>query len=264
MKYSNYRTLRVERDGHILTLSLNRPDIKNAANATMELELASFFRDVSLDSEVRVIVMTGVGEAFSAGGDFSYINDLVENPQRARDAIQLGKQVIFAMLDCIKPVVAKINGHAIGFGATLALFADVTYAAKHAKISDPHVALGYVAGDGGAVIWPQLVGYNRAKEYLLSGDALSAVEAERIGLINHAVVAEELDAVVNAYAKKVASLPARAVQWTKISVNIGLKQLAHSIMDASMAYEVLSSATDDHREAMLAIAEKRKPTFIGN
>lgn len=263
MNYPEYETLLVRRDGHVLQLQLNRPEL-NAANAQMERELTSFFRDVNRDPEVRAVVMSGTGKAFSAGGDFSYMRDLMENPAHAWDGIQQGKQVIFSMLDCIKPVVAKINGHAIGFGATLALFADVSFAAEHVKIADPHVAIGFVAGDGGAVIWPQLVGYNRAKEYLFTGEPLLASEAARIGLINHAVPAESLDAAVARYVEKVVSMPARAVQWTKASVNIGLKQLAHSVMDASLAYEVLSNSTHDHREALAALAEKRKPQFTGD
>jgi len=264
MDYPEYETLKTRREGHVMHLILNRPDTLNAANARMERELAGFFREVNHDSEVRVVVMSGEGRAFCAGGDFAYMRDLHENPPHAWDGIQQGKQVIFAMLDCIKPIIARIHGHAIGFGATIALFADVSFAAEHVKIADPHVAIGFVAGDGGAVIWPQLIGYNRAKEYLFTGEPLLASEAARIGLINRAVPAEELDAAVTAYVDKVVSMPARAVQWTKASVNIGLKQLAHSIMDASLAYEVLSNATADHLEALQAMNEKRKPEFTGN
>jgi enoyl-CoA hydratase len=264
MDYPAYETLQTRREGHVLHLTLNRPDTLNAANSRMERELTAFFREVNFDPEVRVVVMSGAGKAFSAGGDFAYMRDLRDHPPQAWDGIQQGKQVIFAMLDCIKPIVAKINGHAIGFGATIALFADVSFAADHVKIADPHVAIGFVAGDGGAVIWPQLIGYNRAKEYLFTGEPLVAVEAARIGLINRAVPAAELDDTVAAYTAKVASMAPRAVQWTKASVNIGLKQLAHSIMDASLAYEVLSNATDDHHEALKAIDEKRKPNFTGN
>lgn len=264
MNYPDYETLKVRMDGHVLHLTLNRPEAMNAANSQMERELATFFRDVNRDSQVRVIVMSGEGKVFSAGGDFAYMRDLIENPSAAWDGIQQGKQVIFAMLDCIKPVVAKINGHAMGFGATIALFADVSIAADGIKIADPHVAIGFVAGDGGAVIWPQLIGYNRAKEYLFTGDALTAADAARIGLINRAVPAAELDDTVDAYVQKVASMPPRAVQWTKASVNIGLKQLAHSIMDASLAYEVLSNQTQDHHEALRALSEKRKPSFSGD
>jgi enoyl-CoA hydratase len=184
---------------------------------------------------------------------------MMDAPEKFLEAMPWARRLIYTLLECHKPIIAKINGHAIGLGATLALFCDVTFAADHAKIADPHVAIGFVAGDGGAVIWPQLVGYNRAKEYLFTGEALLAPEAERIGLINHAVPAAELDARVDAYAAKVASMPPKAVQWTKASINIGLKQLAHSIMDASIAYEALSNTTPEHRTAFEALDPARKP-----
>ncbi len=264
MELSGYQTLALARDGAVLTVALNRPELMNATNALMEIELCRFFIEVSTDPETRVVILTGQGKAFSGGGDFGYIREAMDQPERFWNAMPYAKRLIFSMLDCPKPIIAKINGHAMGLGATLALFCDVTFAANHAKIADPHVAIGFVAGDGGAVIWPQLVGYNRAKEYLFTGEALLASEAERIGLINHAVPAEELDQRVLAYSQKVAAMPARAVQWTKASINIGLKQLAHSIMDASIAYEALSNQTHDHREAMDAIRDKRRPDFTGD
>jgi enoyl-CoA hydratase len=256
-----FQTLAVTRDGPVLTIALNRPDVMNATNARMEVELCHFFTEVSNDRETRVIVLTGNGKAFSGGGDLGYIRDAMEQPEIFWDGMVSAKRLVFSLLDCTKPIIAKINGHAIGLGATLALFCDVTFAANHARIADPHVAIGFVAGDGGAIIWPQLVGFNRAKEYLFTGEALLAPEAERIGLINHAVPADELDRRVSEYAAKVASMPPRAVQWTKAAINIGLKQLAHSIMDASLAYEGLSNATADHREAMDAIRDKRTPEY---
>lgn len=264
MKNSEYETLLVSRDDTVLTITLNRPAERNAANSVMERELCRAFGEATHDPAVRVVVLTGAGKTFSAGGDLSYIRGNIAQPSSAWDGAQWGKQIVFAMLDCVKPVVGKINGHAIGLGATLALFCDVTFVASHAKIGDPHVAIGLVAGDGGAVIWPQLIGYSRAKEYLFTGEPILAPEAERIGLINHCVPGEELDQVVNAFASKLASMPPRALQWTKASINIALKQLAHSTMDASIAYELVSVSSDDHREAMDAIQEKRKPNFTGN
>jgi enoyl-CoA hydratase len=258
-----FETLLWQRDGSILTITLNRPAELNAANHAMEKDLCRAFNEASHDPEVRVVIVTGAGKAFSAGGDFSYIRDNIAEPSAGWDASQWGKQLVFTLLDCVKPVIAKINGHAIGLGATLALFCDVTFAADHAKIADPHVVIGLVAGDGGAVIWPQLIGFSRAKEYLLTGDPILAPEAERIGLINHAVAAEKLDETVAAYAAKIAKLPPRAVQWTKASVNLRLKQVAHAVLDASMSYELVSMGTRDHKEAMDAMAEKRKPVFTG-
>jgi enoyl-CoA hydratase len=264
MDTTGYETILLRHDGFIVTITLNRPVVRNATNNLMERELCRAIAAANHDAEVRVVVITGAGQTFSAGGDFDYIRENLANPSNAWGAGQWGKQIIFTMLDCIKPIVAKINGHAVGFGATLALFCDITFAANHAKIGDPHVAVGLVAGDGGAVIWPQLIGYSRAKEFLFTGESMLAPEAARVGLINHAVPAEELDKAVDAFALKLASMPPRALQWTKASVNIGLKQLAHSIMDASIAYELLSVTTQDHRDAMAAIQDKRKPDFTGN
>jgi enoyl-CoA hydratase len=263
MDTTGYETLDIRRNGAVLTIALNRPNVKNAANNMMEQELCRAFRAVTHDAATRAVVLTGTGPTFSAGGDFEYIRANLADPSNAWSASEWGKQVVFSMLDCIKPVVCKINGHAIGFGATIALFCDVTFAANHAKIGDPHVGVGLVAGDGGAVIWPQLIGYSRAKEYLFTGEPLLAPEAARIGLINHAVPAEGLDQAVEAFVAKLIAMPPRALQWTKASINIGLKQLAHSILDASMAYELVSVSTQDHQEAMRALIEKRKPTFTG-
>jgi enoyl-CoA hydratase len=132
-----------------------------------------------------------------------------------------------------------------------------------ARFGDPHVRMGYVAGDGGAVIWPQLIGYARAKEYLLTGDMLDAKEAERIGLINYVVPRDQLDAKVNSFADKFARGATKAIKWTKTSINMPLRQLAHSMMDASLAYEALTNMGDDHQEAVTAFQEKRKPRFTG-
>lgn len=259
MNLESYSLLRLWRDGYVLNVSFNRPEAMNAFNPEMERELRRFLSEVSHDAETRVVVLSGEGKAFSAGGDLATIRQLLDHPEDFYPALIDGRQLVMQMLECPKPIVAKINGAAMGLGCTLALFCDVSFAATHAKIADPHVAIGLSAGDGGSLIWPQLVGYNRAKEFLFTGDVLLAPEAERLGLINHAVPAEELDDRVSAYAQRVAGMPARAVQWTKATVNIGLKQLAASMMDASLAYEVLSSTTVEHRSAVKALLEKHLP-----
>ena len=263
MDYSNYTTLSFQRDGAILTVTLNRPDTLNAVNADMERELPRFFTEVNYDAQTRVVILTGAGKAFSAGGDFDYMRQLIANPVMLRELIPNAKRLVFALLECTKPVIAKINGHAIGMGATVALGCDVTFAAEHARIGDPHVAVGLVAGDGGAILWPQLAGYNKAREYLFTGEAVPAPVAEKIGLINHSVPAQELDARVAEYAAKVAQMPVWALQWTKASINLRLRQVATSVMDACFAYEALSAGSADHREAVDALAAKRKAEFSG-
>lgn len=263
MQFADYKTLVFERRARVLEITMNRPEKLNAVDEEMHAELARVFVDVSNDPHCDVAVLTGAGRAFSSGGDIDWMQKMIDTPASFEKTAREGKQIVFSLLDCEKPVIAKLNGHATGLGATVALFCDVIFAAENAKIGDPHVSVGFVAGDGGAVIWPQLIGYARAKEYLMTGDLMTAAEAARIGLINHAVPAAELNDRVNQFADRLAGGATKAIRWSKMSVNIGLKQLAHSIMDASLAYEAMSNATADHQEAVNAFREKRAPKFAG-
>jgi enoyl-CoA hydratase len=263
MDFSSYSALNLTRVDGILTVTMNRPDTLNAFNDEMDIEVSRVFIEATQDPLTRVIIITGAGRAFSSGGDIIGMQRAIDHPSLFTESMFRAKKIVFSMLDCHKPIIAKINGHAVGLGATLALFCDLTYAADHAKIGDPHVKVGFVAGDGGAVIWPQLIGYAKAKEYLLTGDLLTAPDAERLGLINYSVPADQLDAKVDAMAQRLSKGASNAIQWTKASINIGLKQLAHSIMDASIAYEALSNTTADHQEAVNAFIEKRDPVFQG-
>ena len=263
MDYKDYKALKVERDGHVLRVTLNRPDSLNAFNEDMEHDFMRLLVEVPRDKETRVVVLTGEGRAFSAGGDFDQMQEVIDDPVAFTDNIWGAKFLVSAMLECPKPFICKINGPAMGLGATLALLCDFTIADDNAKIADPHVKVGFVAGDGGSLLWPQLIGYARAKEYLLLGDTLTGKKAAEIGLITRSAPTEELDSVVEDYVKRVLSVPPRALQWTKLSVNIGLKQISSSLMDASIAYEGLSNITADHQEALSAIREKRAPKFTG-
>jgi enoyl-CoA hydratase len=259
----SYTTLKLSRRGRILNVSFNRPDALNSIDQQMHAEVVRCFSEMTGDPGSDVVILSGVGRAFSAGGDFQHMQDMVDKPSLFLDGMHDVKRLLFSLLDCPKPVIAKLNGHAIGLGATIALFCDLAFAVPGAKIGDPHVRVGLVAGDGGAVIWPHLLGHARAKEYLLTGRPLLAEEAERIGLINRVVAAEQIDAVVDAFADELASSPKLAVQWTKMSINIVLKQQAQSILDASVALEALSNATQDHAEAVKALRKKRAPVFTG-
>jgi enoyl-CoA hydratase len=259
--FDDYRTILFNRRGRVLEVTLNRPDKLNATDAVLHTELARLFTDISNDPDSDIVVLTGAGRAFSAGGDVAWMQEAIDEPARFEQTTREAKQIVFGLIDCEKPIIAKLNGHATGLGCTIALFCDVIFAADHAKIGDPHVSIGFVAGDGGAVIWPQLIGYARAKEYLMTGDLMSAAQAAQMGLINYAVPADELDERVNAFADRLAAGATNAIRWTKMSVNIGLRDLATSIMDASLAYEALSNITPDHAEAVRAFAEKRPPIF---
>jgi enoyl-CoA hydratase len=260
--YSDYKHLVIRRRDRVLTITLDRPPM-NPIHFDLHHELSRIWYDVQEDHESDVVIFTGSGETFSAGGDIPMMQRRIDDPELFNRKNLEMKKMIFGLLDLEKPVIARVNGDCIGLGATLALLCDIIIAVDGARFGDPHVKMGYVAGDGGAVIWPQLVGFARAKEYLLTGDMLDAKEAERIGLINHAVPRAELDAKVNALADKLARGSTKAIKWTKTCVNIPLRQLAHSIMDASLAYEAITNMGADHQEAVTAFQEKRKPKFTG-
>jgi enoyl-CoA hydratase len=261
-KYDHYKTLSFSVRERILTVSLNRPEKLNVFDAEMEREVTQFLVDGALDKDFDVVILTGAGRAFSAGGDIQgWMQKNVEDPGSV-DTV-MAKRVVFAMLEFPKPIIAKINGHAIGLGATVALYCDVIFAADNAKIGDPHVTVGLSAGDGGAIIWPHLIGYARAREYLMTGELIPAPKAAAMGLINYSLPRAELDAAVEALAQKLAKGPLRAISYTKQTVNLGLKQVATAVMDASIAYEVLTVYSRDHAEAVKAFLEKRKPVFVG-
>ncbi len=262
--YSVYEDLLIENDDGVMTITLNAPENLNAFTPGMHLAMSRIWSDVHDDEEVDVVVLTGAGRAFSAGGNVIAMQQKIDDPKLFDEIVPEAKRIVFRMLECDKPIIARLNGHAVGLGATVALFCDIVIAAEHAKIGDPHVNAGLVAGDGGAVIWPQLVGFARAKEYLLTGDLMTAAEAERIGLINHVVAADELDEKVYGLARRLASGASKSIRWTKQVINIPLRQLAHSMMDLSLGVETQSNLTADHQEAVTAFTNKRKPNFTGD
>jgi len=261
MDYSRYHYLSAERKDKVLVVSFNRPDSLNAINAAVHTELSQIFADVAQDRETEVMVLTGKGRAFCAGGDIKWFQDMTA--QQLDGLFIEARKIIIDMLEVEQPIIAAVNGAATGLGATLALFSDVIFAAENAKIGDPHVRVGVVAGDGGAVIWPWLVGAARAKEFLMTGDIISATEAERIGLINHVVPSDQLMPKAMEFATRLAKGPTKAIRWTKASVNKILRDTANLVLDTSLALEKQCFATEDHKEAIRAFVEKREPKFQG-
>ena len=261
MTIPDYQTITLTRSGRLLTITLDRPDALNGVNEQMHEELGDVFTFAADDPESDVLVLTGAGRAFSAGGDFAYLAETAQNPERFDVDVRRAKRIVYNILDLEKPLICKLNGHAVGLGATLALLCDVVFAADHAKIGDPHVSVGLVAGDGGAFIWPQRIGYARAKEYLMTGELIPAPKAEQLGLINHCVPAADLDTAVDAFCQRLLSGSTNAIRWTKVAVNLELKRIAHAVMDAGMAYEAVTVRSADHREAVQALQQKRAPVF---
>jgi enoyl-CoA hydratase len=208
------------------------------------------------------VVLTGRGKAFSAGGDFNWfpeLRDMGRMEALRRDA----KQLIWDLLDVEVPIVAAVNGHAMGLGASIALLCDVVFMADTATIGDPHVRVGIVAGDGGVAIWPLALGPARAKQYLLTGDPVPAAEAERIGLVTHVVAADELQDEALAFAQRLAAGAPLAVRYTKLAVNKLVKDALNVAFDTSTALELVTFQSEDHKEALAAWKEKRKPEFKG-
>lgn len=260
--YQQYKKLKFDRRGTVLTITMDNPPL-NAADLSLHDELSYVFDDVSRDDDCNVVVLTGAGRAFSAGGDLEGMLAATADAEIRRRMMERAPHLLHSVLSLHKPVIARVNGHAMGLGATLALACDVVIASETARIADPHVNIGLSAGDGGALIWPHLIGYARARHHLLTGEALTAIEAAQIGLIHKAVPIEQLDAEVYAYAERLESGPAQAIRATKRSINMTLCAQAAVLADAHIGLELLTMATVDHQEAILAFMEKRTPKFSG-
>jgi len=260
--YSRYETLQIDVKEQVATITLNRPESLNAVNPQMHTELEELFGEISADDGVNAIVLTGAGRAFCAGGDVKGMDQRVREGTR-RVPLRGAKRLIRNLLEVEQPLIAAVNGDAVGLGATIALFCDIIIAAENARIGDTHVKVGLVAGDGGAVIWPLLVGVAKAKELLFTGDLIPAQEAERIGLINRMVPQGKAYAEALALAKRLAAGPTQAIRWTKLATNKRIKDEVNLVLDASLAVETLSAATEDHKEAARAFVEKRPPRYTG-
>lgn len=248
-----FTCLLLSRRGRTLTVTFNRPEVLNAFAAVMHIEIIDALRFAATDDGSDVIVLTGAGRAFSAGGDLARMEECIANPSEFDREAADAKRIVFALLDMEKPVVARVNGHAVGLGATLALLCDVIFAADTARIGDPHVKVGLVAGDGGCVIWPQLIGFARAKEYLMTGELIPAPRAAEMGLINHAVPAAELDERVYGFCDRLTAGNIQAIRWTKTTANLELKRIAHAVMDAGIAYESVSVRGEEHKRSVAAM-----------
>jgi enoyl-CoA hydratase/carnithine racemase len=246
----------------VAVVTMNRPEKRNAIDSALHEGLELILEDLSTDPDVGAIVLTGAGKAFCAGGDISTMGDTIQD-RSPLHYTRGPKYLIQAFANCEAPIIAAVNGPAAGLGATIALMCDVIYMSDQARIGDTHVQVGLVAGDGGAVIWPLLIGPARAKEFLMRGHLVNGSEAAQMGLVNYAVPAEEVMPKARALAQELADGPTWAIRWSKLSVNKWLKDQVNLILDASLAYEMITMTTEDHKEATRAFVEKRKPQFQG-
>jgi enoyl-CoA hydratase len=259
----SYSTLALTRQGRALTVTINRPSTLNGVNSELHEELGQVLTEVGDDPHSDVVVLTGAGRAFCAGGDFQWLREKLANPPPFAPQARTARRIVFGILDCPKPIIARVNGDAYGLGASIALLCDIIIAVDTARFADTHVQAGLSAGDGGALIWPQLLGFAKAKQYLLTGEPIGALEALRLGMINFAVPAAELDAVVDKYVQTLLQGAQLAIRYTKTTVNIALRDLFNSVFETSLAYEGLTLQTNDHIEGVKAFLEKRKPKFTG-
>jgi enoyl-CoA hydratase len=261
--YDGYQALHFDRVGDVLRVVIDHPTSDlNAVDGLLHDEFTRLFRELKRERTARAVLFTGRGRAFSAGGDFDWF-PLLDDLEKLEALRSDAKQLIWDLLDVEVPIVAALNGHAVGLGASLALLCDTIFMAEEATIADPHVRVGIVAGDGGVAIWPLVLGPARAKQYLLTGDPVTASEADRMGLVNRVVPADELQEQAMAFATRLAAGAPLAIRYTKQAVNKLVKDALNVAFDTSTALEIVTFQSEDHAEALAAIRERREPRFRG-
>jgi enoyl-CoA hydratase len=261
MDYADYRHLEFDkRASGVLLITINRPEVLNAANDRLHWEFGQVWLTVDADPDVRVALVTGKGRAFSAGGDLDLVEDMAKDPAKLAQTMREAADLVYNMINTDKPIVSAINGVAVGAGLVIALLADISIMAESARFTDGHTRLGVVAGDHAAIVWPLLCGMAKAKYYLLTSDFVDGKEAERIGLVSLCVPAEQLMPKAWEVAESLARGSQHAIRWTKRALNNWLRQ-AGPIFDQSLALEMLTFTGADVREGVQSIREKRPPQF---
>jgi enoyl-CoA hydratase len=256
----DYANITLERAGGIGRLTLSRPEALNALDKATGEEILDALEVLRDDAEVRVVVVTGAGRAFSAGGDLDMVEANSRDPKRLARTVREASDIVYNMINTDKPIVSAINGVAVGAGLVVALLADVSIISETARFTDGHTKLGVVAGDHAAIVWPLLCGMAKAKYYLLTSDFIDGREAERIGLVSLCVPPDQLMPKAFEVADKLALGAQQAIRWTKRSLNNWLR-MAGPIFDQSVALEMLTFMDEDVREGLQAIRDKRPPRF---
>ncbi len=260
-RYADYQRLAFDYpEQRILRVTFDRPEQYNALDAIGHSEITRVWREIDDDPEIDCVILTGRGKAFSAGGDFDMIGEIIDDFETRARMWKEARDLVYNIINCNKPTISAINGPAVGAGLVAALLCDISIAGRGARITDGHTRLGVAAGDHAAIVWPLLCGMAKAKYYLLTCDTLDGAEAERIGLVSLCVDDAQLQERALEVARKLAAGSASAIRWTKYALNNWLR-MAGPTFDASTALEVLGFTGPDAREGLAALREKRPPKF---
>lgn len=260
-RYSHYASLDIDWAAEgVLRLTFNRPDRLNALDRDGHREIADIWRDVNDDPEVRAVLLRGAGKAFSAGGDFELVQELIDHFDARVRMWREARDLVYNILDCSKPIVSAIQGPAVGAGLVAALLADVSIAAKTARIVDGHTRLGVTTGDHAVILWPLLCGMAKSKYHLLLCEPVNGEEAEKMGLVSLAVDESQLQQTSLDIATRLANGAPTAIRWTKYALNNWMRS-AGPLFDTSLALEILSFGGPEAKEGLASFLEKRAPVF---
>lgn len=260
LEQDQYETMRIEkRESGVTVVTLNRPERLNAVNGRLHHELSTFSRDADSDRDTKVVLLAGEGRSFCAGGDFS--GDRDDGPAMTAEE---ARQIVDHILEMRKPIVCAVQGYAMGLGATVSLLCDVVVAGRSTVFADTHVNLGIGAGDGGAVIWPMLMGVNRAKWHLMTGERVTGDDLLEMGLVNFLVDDDQIFDKASECAEQLAAGPLKAIMASKVPINNYIRFVSNMVLPLSLSMEFATMNTEDAKEAGRAFREKRDPKFTGH
>lgn len=260
-RYARYKTLIFDKPAErVLRIRINRPERLNAFTPQMHTELTEVWRDVDSDPDVRAVIIGGAGKAFSVGGEFEFVEAIIEDFEMRTRAWREARDLVYNIINCSKPIVSAMQGAVAGGGLSIGLLADISIATRSAKLVDAHTRLGVCAGDHAVILWPLLCGIARAKYYLLLCEPLSGETAAEIGLVSMCVDDDKLDATALSVATRLAAGAPLAIQTTKYALNNWLRMAGPSF-DASTALQFFSFAGTEPREGLASLREKRPPSF---
>ena len=263
-RYAAYKRLQFDTPAdRILRITMDAPGRLNAADEIMHDELGRIWKDVQDDPGVSVAILRGAGEAFSAGGDFDMIENMIDNYETRVRVWREARDLVYNVINCSKPIVSAMHGPAVGAGLVAGLLADISIAARDARIIDGHTRLGVAAGDHAAIVWPLLCGMAKAKYYLLLCEPISGEEAERIGLVSLCVEEDELQEKAVDVAAKLARGAPSAIRFTKYALNNWLRMMGPNF-DTSLALEFLGFTSPEAAEGLASLRAKRRPNFDPN